>query len=106
MTLRYRPGRLASLLALPSLALGMADALADPGSRPENPAILARPAKVEVTDLTGTQNHYQARVVSPAFVGRTMIEQHRMVYDLLREEMASNEVHALTLKTAASEKSS
>lgn len=55
--------------------------------------------RVEVVDLTGTMDHYQALVVSPAFAGKLMMEQHRMVYGLFKTEIASNEVHALTLKT-------
>lgn len=54
---------------------------------------------VELVDLTGTQDHWQAIIVSPSFEGKTMIQQHRMVFDLLKEEVASNEVHALTLRT-------
>lgn len=60
---------------------------------------LAPGTKAEVTDLTGTMDHYQALVVSPAFAGKMMMEQHRMVYGLFKDEIASNEVHALTLKT-------
>lgn len=60
---------------------------------------LAPGTTAEVVDLTGTQDHYQATVVSPAFEGKMMIEQHRMVYGLFKEEIDSNEVHALTLKT-------
>jgi stress-induced morphogen len=55
--------------------------------------------QAEVNDLTGTQDHYQAVVVSPAFEGKTMLEQHRMVFKLVQSEVDSNEVHALTLKT-------
>lgn len=50
-------------------------------------------------DLTGTQDHYQAVIVSPAFEGRLMIEQHRMVMALVQVEIDSGEVHALTLRT-------
>lgn len=60
---------------------------------------LASGTQVEVNDLTGTQDHYQAVVVSPLFEGKLMIEQHRMVYKLVQSEIDSNEVHALTLKT-------
>lgn len=60
---------------------------------------LAPSTQVEVIDLTGTQDHYQALVVSPVFEGKMMIEQHRMVYKLLQAEMSSGELHALTLKT-------
>jgi stress-induced morphogen len=55
--------------------------------------------EAEIVDLTGTQDHYQAIIVSPAFEGKMMIEQHRMVYKLFQTEIDSNEVHALTLKT-------
>ena len=60
---------------------------------------LAPGTEAQVMDLTGTQDHYQAIVVSPVFAGKMMIEQHRMVYGLFKEEIESNEVHALTLKT-------
>ena len=55
--------------------------------------------QAQVTDLTGTMDHYQALIVSPAFEGKGMMEQHRMVYGLFSSEIQSNEVHALTLKT-------
>jgi stress-induced morphogen len=60
---------------------------------------LSADTRAEVTDLTGTQDHYQALVVSNAFGGRPMIEQHRMVLALVQDEIDSGEVHALTLKT-------
>jgi acid stress-induced BolA-like protein IbaG/YrbA len=60
---------------------------------------LAPGTRAEVTDLTGTMDHYQAVVISPVFEGKMMIEQHRMVYGLFKSEIDSNEVHALTLKT-------
>ncbi len=52
-----------------------------------------------VMDLTGTQDHYQAVVVSDTFKGKMMIEQHRLVMGLLQTEIDSGEVHALTMKT-------
>ena len=52
-----------------------------------------------VMDLTGTQDHYQAVVVSDSFLGKMMIEQHRMVMGILQTEIDSGEVHALTMKT-------
>ena len=60
---------------------------------------LAPETKVEVIDLTGTQDHYEANIVSPVFDGKTAMEQHRLVYDLLDQELKSGEVHALSLKT-------
>jgi stress-induced morphogen len=55
-------------------------------------------AQLELLDLTGTRDHYQARVVSSAFAGRTLIEQHQMVYSALGSAM-NGAIHALALKT-------
>lgn len=60
---------------------------------------LAPGTHAEIVDLTGTQDHYQAIVQSPAFAGKLMIEQHRMVFALVQAEVDSGELHALTLKT-------
>jgi len=57
-------------------------------------------ARVEVTDLTGTQDHYQAVVVTSAFAGKSRVEQHQMVYAALGDLM-KGEVHALALTTRA-----
>jgi acid stress-induced BolA-like protein IbaG/YrbA len=70
-----------------------------PAQLKERLETLATGTQAEVNDLTGTQDHYQAVVVSSVFEGKLMIEQHRMVYKLLQSEIDSNEVHALTLKT-------
>lgn len=64
---------------------------------------LAPGTQAQVTDLTGTQDHYQALIVSPAFGGKMMIEQHRMVFKVVQAEVDSGEVHALTLKTYSPE---
>jgi acid stress-induced BolA-like protein IbaG/YrbA len=56
-------------------------------------------AEVEVVDYTGTGDHFQARVVSEAFAGKTMVEQHQMVYAPLQAEISSGVLHALALKT-------
>ena len=55
-------------------------------------------ADLELVDLTGTQDHYQARIVSRAFEGKTLIEQHQLVYGALAEAM-QGPIHALALKT-------
>ena len=55
-------------------------------------------AIVEIQDLAGDGNHYSATVTSSQFVGKTKIQQHKMVYDSLKGKMG-NELHALALKT-------
>jgi acid stress-induced BolA-like protein IbaG/YrbA len=56
-------------------------------------------ATIEVEDLTGTQDHYQAVIVSKAFEGKGLVQQHKLVYQAVQAAMASDQVHALTLKT-------
>jgi stress-induced morphogen len=55
-------------------------------------------ARIEVTDLTGTRDHFQALVVTRAFDGKSRIEQHKMVYAALGELM-NGDIHALALTT-------
>ena len=49
--------------------------------------------------VEGADAHFGALVVAGAFEGKTRIEQHQMIYALFRDEMASQEIHALSLKT-------
>jgi stress-induced morphogen len=53
-------------------------------------------AQVELKDLTGTEDHWQATVISSAFTGKSLIERHRMVMAALAAEM-KGPIHALTL---------
>lgn len=55
-------------------------------------------AHVELQDLTGTEDHWKATVVSEAFRGKSPIQRHRMVFDALAEEM-KGAIHALALET-------
>ena len=55
-------------------------------------------AEIALEDLTGTKDHYQARIVSAAFDGKTPVAQHQLVYAALAEEM-KGPIHALALKT-------
>ena len=56
-------------------------------------------SEVQIRDLTGTGDHWQVTVVSPAFEGKPMIHQHRMIKALFETDIASGAVHALSLKT-------
>lgn len=55
-------------------------------------------ASIDVVDLAGDNDHYQASVVSEQFVGKSRIQQHQMVYQALKGKMG-DELHALALKT-------
>lgn len=56
-------------------------------------------ASVQVQDLTGGGDHYQVVVVSSQFEGRSLVQQHQLVYKAVREAMSSEAIHALALKT-------
>jgi acid stress-induced BolA-like protein IbaG/YrbA len=53
---------------------------------------------VEVRDLTGTDNHFEVRVVSAAFEGKTPVERHKLVYAPLRDWIEDDTVHALSVR--------
>ncbi len=55
--------------------------------------------EVGVRDLTGGGDHFQVMVVSTAFEGKTLVEQHQIIYGILKEAMGSERIHALALKT-------
>ncbi len=42
--------------------------------------------------------HFAAIVVSAAFAGKTMVQQHRLVYQALGEKMGGD-IHALSIQT-------
>lgn len=60
-------------------------------------------SEVEVNDTTGTGDHFEARVVSPAFAGKSMVQQHQLVYAPLQQWLKTGELHALALKTYSPE---
>ena len=44
-------------------------------------------------------DHLQVTVISPEFIGLSLIKQHQLVYSALKEELASEAIHAIALKT-------
>ena len=55
-------------------------------------------AEITILDLAGDDNHYSATIKSKLFVGKSKIEQHKLVYKALKGRMG-NELHALALNT-------
>ena len=43
--------------------------------------------------------HFEAVVISEDFLGKTLLQQHRLVNALLEERIKSGEIHALALRT-------
>lgn len=46
--------------------------------------------------------HFEAVIVSPSFVGKSMVQQHQLVYAALGDRMRA-EIHALSMKTLTPE---
>lgn len=55
---------------------------------------------IRVTGDDGT--HFEAVIVSPAFVGKSMVQQHQLVYAALGDRMRA-EIHALSMRTLTPE---
>jgi BolA family transcriptional regulator, general stress-responsive regulator len=61
------------------------------------------PVALEVIDEShmhrvrkGAQTHFKVVVVAPAFEGKTLVQRHRLVHELLAEELRAG-VHALSI---------
>jgi stress-induced morphogen len=56
-------------------------------------------AEVAVEDRTGTGDHFQVTVVSAAFDGVSLIDQHRRVNEALAAPLADGSIHELRIRT-------
>ena len=48
--------------------------------------------------VSGDGRHFDAVIIAEDFAGKTLLEQHRMVYATLGQRMGGD-IHALTLRT-------
>ncbi len=55
-------------------------------------------ATIEIKDLMGDSNHYEAKIKSVQFNNLSKIDQHKLVYKSLKGKMG-NELHALSITT-------
>ena len=55
-------------------------------------------SEILVENLKGN-DHLQVTVISSQFKGLSLIKQHQLIYSALKEELASEAIHALALKT-------
>ena len=56
----------------------------------------------EKLEVVGDGEHFEALVVSAAFIGKSRVQRHQAVYSALGERMRG-EVHALSMKTLTPE---
>ena len=57
-------------------------------------------ADVTIEDMSGGGDHLQVNVISSAFSGLSLIRQHQLIYGALKEELATEAIHALALNTS------
>ena len=55
-------------------------------------------ASIEIKDLMGDNNHYEAVIKSSKFNNLSKVDQHKLVYKSLKGKMG-NELHALSITT-------
>jgi acid stress-induced BolA-like protein IbaG/YrbA len=64
-------------------------------------AMIANLLPCEYLEVEGDGHHFFAQIVSSVFEGKTRLARHRLIKDGLSEQIASNELHALSIATAA-----
>jgi len=63
---------------------------------------IERGLECDVVQVVGDGQHFEAVIVSPAFRGKTRVQQHQLVYRALGDRMRQ-EVHALSMQTLTPE---
>jgi stress-induced morphogen len=56
-------------------------------------------AELSVEDRTGGGDHFQVTITSARFEGLPLLEQHRLVNDVLAAPLADGTIHELRIKT-------
>jgi stress-induced morphogen len=56
-------------------------------------------AKIRIEDLRGDGDHYAAYITSPAFEGKSRVQQHKMVHQALGD-ILGGQLHALAIQTS------
>tara|TARA_B100000579_G_scaffold295485_1_gene245617 strand:+ start:145 stop:375 length:231 start_codon:yes stop_codon:yes gene_type:complete len=56
-------------------------------------------AQIDVKDLGGG-DHLEVNVVSAKFSGLSLVQQHQLIYSALQNELKTETIHALALKTS------
>lgn len=95
----------------PDLILEESWTMSATGRIKEKLIIALRPTRLDVTNESelhaghrsspGTgESHFRVLVVSDAFTGKSRVERHRVVNELLKDELAGG-IHALALMTLA-----
>ncbi len=61
--------------------------------------LIAAGLECSSVEVGGDGYHFEAKVVSTAFEGKRPVARQQMVYATVQEQIASGELHALSIKT-------
>jgi acid stress-induced BolA-like protein IbaG/YrbA len=63
---------------------------------------IAAGLECDSVEVIGDGQHFQARIVSRAFAGKSRVQRHQLVYKALGDRMRE-EIHALSMQTLTPE---
>ena len=66
---------------------------------PQIEQLIATGLACDHVSVQGDGRHWFATIVSSRFEGLRLIQRHQLVYGTLGDKMATDEVHALSMKT-------
>ncbi len=56
-------------------------------------------AQVQIRDRTGTMDHFDVFIRSNAFVGKSLLDRHRLVEKTLKPARDDGRIHAMAIQT-------
>lgn len=59
--------------------------------------------ELDVVDRTGGGDHFHVTVRTAAFNERSLVDQHKLVYDVLADLLADGTIHELRITTKGTE---
>jgi stress-induced morphogen len=60
-------------------------------------------AELDVVDRTGSGDHFHVTVRASDFNDRSLVEQHKLVYNALADPLADGTIHELRITTKGTE---
>jgi acid stress-induced BolA-like protein IbaG/YrbA len=70
---------------------------------PEIERLIRQGLPCEHVQVSGDGQHWEALVVSGEFAGRSRLRRQQRVYETIRPQLDSGEIHALSFKTMTPE---
>ena len=56
-------------------------------------------------DVTGSESKYTVKVITDDFIGKSIIQRHKMIYASLNKYIQTGEIHALTIESLTKDES-